>query len=88
MWEPALLYKHGIIIRYQIDTKNVVIVYNDTWYVSTSFLADPRRGIPNMLMHRNNQAVQIDPVLLPEPDLITERERKFHEHTVKMKWLK
>ena len=29
----------------------------------------PRRGIPNTLMERNNQAVHIDPHQLPSPDV-------------------
>ena len=44
------------------------------------FFLGPHRGVPNELMRRNDQTVQVDPRMLPEPSDAVEQFESFGGH--------
>lgn len=49
-------------------------------FVLRTFIPGPRRGVPNELMQRDNQAVQIEPRFVPEPSDAVEQFESLGGH--------
>lgn len=64
MWAHDLQFHPGMNTQYQVYIS--VFLYLVCVHVISA--AGPRRGIPNVVMHRNNQTTQIDPSFLPEAE--------------------